>query len=234
VWIQFARGDKDQLKSFLHYDDTVLVKWITCEVMDRREFDRGQRAWAAPRDAPGLLGQGGGWSLRTPGTAHIFASWADRASYQAFMDGQHDAIAGSQAGTYASIRVRLLEHLLDIARPAGAGFPDASLLRLAHCHVRPARAAHFVSAQEAVWNPGMATAPGMLGGLFAQATDTEFLVLSMWRSAADHQRYQAKDFPRLRRQAAAAEDLAEITGDLVQIEQEWSVRPGDAVHTSPQ
>jgi hypothetical protein len=54
----------------------------------------------------------------------------------------------------------------------------------------------------------------------------------MWRSAADHQRYQAEGFPRLRRRAAAAEDLAEITGDLVEIEHEWSVHPSDADHTS--
>lgn len=210
-------------RRFPPYDGTVLVKWITCEVVDRSGFDRGQRAWAALQGAPGFLGQGGGWSCQDPGTAHLFASWADRASYQAFMDGQHDDIAAAQAGTYAGIGVRVLEHRLDVGRPVSPGFPGASLLRLAYCHVRPGRIGHFISAQAGVWNPGMASAPGMLGGVFAQAADTEFLVLSMWRSPADHEKYRAERFAGLRRRAAATEDLTDVAGDLVEVERTWSV-----------
>ena len=199
------------------------MKWITCEVVDRPGFDSGQRAWAALQGAPGFLGQGGGWSCQDPGTAHLFASWANRASYQAFMDGQHDDIAAAQAGTYAGIGVRVLEHRLDVGRPVRPGFPGASLLRMAYCHVRPERTGHFISAQADVWTPGMASAPGMLGGVFAQAAGTEFLVLSTWRSPADHEKYRAERFTDLRRRAAATEDLTDVAGDLVEVERAWSV-----------
>lgn len=63
----------------------------------------------------------------------------------------------------------------------------------------------------------------MLGGVFAQAADTEFLVLSMWRSPADHEKYRAERFAGLRRRAAATEDLTDVAGDLVEVERAWSV-----------
>jgi hypothetical protein len=74
-----------------------------------------------------------------------------------------------------------------------------------------------------VRNPGMAGAPGMLDGVFAQAVGPEFLVLSTWTSPADHEKYRAERFTGPRRRAAAAEDLADVAGYLVQVERAWSV-----------
>jgi heme-degrading monooxygenase HmoA len=201
----------------------MLVKWITCAVVDRPGFDRRQRRWEALRTVPGFLGQVGGWSVRDPATAHLFAFWAGRTEHQRFLAGPHDGLAAAQAGTYAEIKVRLFDRRLDIGEPFRPEFSRAGQLRLAHCLVHPLRVEHFTDAQVRVWNPGMGSAPGMLGGVFAQAGEAEFLVWSMWASAADHEAYRVERFAELRRRAGAAEDLAEVVGDLVEVEPAWSV-----------
>ncbi len=201
----------------------MLIKWIKCRVPDPAAFDRGQRAWVELRGLPGFLGQGGGWSRRESGLAHIFGCWADRRSYNEFMAGEHDRIAPAQAGTYHQITVDIFEHRLDIAEQFPADFADASLMRLAHGVVRPGHQAHAMRAQAEVWNPGMAGAPGMLRGVFAQRDESQFLVLSMWRSATDHERYLSERYPELRRRSGAADDLNSITGDVIDLEPSWSV-----------
>lgn len=203
----------------------VLVKWIRCSVVDRERFDRGQRTWTAVAGRPGFLGQGGGWSTRRIGTAHVFGCWTGRTAYDAFMADAHDEFALDQVGSYADIDVRLFEHRLDIGGRFAPTFAGAAVLRLAHCHVHADRVAHFVAAQREVWNPGMGTASGFLRGGFGRRGENEFLVLSMWRSDADHAGYREDQFPELRRRSDASRDLATIEGDLIQVEPAWSVEP---------
>ena len=64
-------------------------------------------------------------------------------------------------------------------------------MRVAHCRVREDRVEHFALMQEKVWNPAMAGSPGMLRGVFGEAPGSEFLVLSMWQSAAEHGKYRS-------------------------------------------
>jgi hypothetical protein len=119
--------------------------------------------------------------------------------------------------------VGIFDHRLDIGERFPADFAGASLVRLAHCHVRANRQAHFMRAQAEVWNPGMAEAPGMRSGVFAQRGESDFLVLSLWQSAVDHERYLNERFPGLRQRSGAADDLDNITGDLVDLEPAWTV-----------
>jgi heme-degrading monooxygenase HmoA len=203
----------------------MLVKWITCAVVDRPGFDRGQRRWEALRTVPGFVGQVGGWSARDPATAQVFAVWTSRSEHARFLAGPHDDLAVEQVGTYARIQVRLFDHRLDIGEPFRPGCSRVARLRVAHCLVHRQRVEHFKDAQVRVWNPGMGSAPGMRGGVFAQAAEAEFLVLSMWASAADHDLYRTQRFAELRRRAGAAEDLAKIVGDLVEVEPAWSLTP---------
>jgi len=186
-------------------------------------FEHGQRAWAALRGVPGFLGQGGGWSRRDPGVAHVFGCWADQSSYESFMAETHDGIADAQAGTYHSIEVRLFQHLMDIGERFSADFADASLVRLAHCHVKADRQAHFIGAQAEIWNPGVTRAPGMRRGMFGKRGEAEFLVLSLWESMTDHEHYLNEHFPKLRERSGAADDLDSVTGDLVYLESAWTV-----------
>jgi heme-degrading monooxygenase HmoA len=135
----------------------------------------------------------------------------------------HDRIGAAQLNTYQAVDVLLFEHRLDIGERFPADFAGASLVRLAHCHVKANRQAHFIRAQSEVWNPGMTGAPGMCRGVFAQRGETEFLVLSLWRSAVDHEHYLSDRFPGLRQRSAAADDLDSITGDLIDLEPAWTV-----------
>lgn len=204
----------------------MLIKWVTCRVLDRAAFDQGQRAWSALHGRPGFHSQGGGWSLREPDLAHLFACWADRAGYEHWMAREHDRFAAAQTGTYRAVRARLFEHRLPIGLGVPLDFTGASLVRVAHCHVRAGRRAHFVDAQATVWNPGMGTAPGLRHGSFAERDGSEFLVLSLWRSPADHDHYRAERFPALHRRSAAAGDLTSVGGDSVVVEPAWTVSAG--------
>jgi hypothetical protein len=203
-----------------------LVKWVRCRVIDSERFDAGQRAWSDLGGQPGFLGQAGGWSSRESDVAHVFGCWADRPTYDTFMADDHDRIAGRQVGSYTEIDVRLFEHRLDVGPPLALGIAAGTALRLAHCHVHDDRVAHFTAAQAKVWNPGMGTATGMLGGSFGQRDETEFLVLSAWRTFADHERYVADRFPDLRRRAEAGRDLVSIRGDLISLQPAWTVAAG--------
>ncbi|GIF08413.1 hypothetical protein Asi03nite_59510 [Actinoplanes siamensis] len=155
--------------------------------------------------------------------AQIFGFWSDPPAYRAFMDCAHDRIAAAQTGTYDDLRVRVLEQRRGIAAGLPAGLDGSSLLRLAHCQVRERRRDHFIRAQVEVWNPGMAASRGMRGSIFAESAEADFLVLSAWNTAEDHQLYLDERFERLHAAAEADADLDAVTGDVVDLEPGWTV-----------
>ncbi|MEU3351234.1 YdbC family protein [Streptomyces sp. NPDC037389] len=201
----------------------MLVKWIRCTVVDRRGFERGQRKWAGLLGEPGFRGQGGGWSRARPGVVHLFGFWESRSFYDSFMARSHDRLAAAQAGTFRNVQVRLFEHRFDVKVGFRPQFGDADVMRFAHCRVHEDRVEHFTLMQEKVWNPAMAGSPGMLRGVFGEAPGPEFLVLSMWNSGAEHGKYREDRVERLALRAQTEADVAAITGDVVQIEQAWTV-----------
>ncbi|MER7758954.1 YdbC family protein [Streptomyces sp. NPDC097619] len=201
----------------------MLVKWIRCTVVDRRGFERGQRKWAGLPGEPGFRGQGGGWSRARPGVAHVFAFWESRSFYDSFMARSHDRLAASQAGTFKNARVTLFDHRFDVKTGFSPQFSDADLLRVAHCRVREGRLEHFALMQEKVWNPAMAGSPGMLRGLFGEAPGREFMVLSMWNSAAEHGKYRQERIERLSLRAHTEADVEALAGDVIDLERSWTV-----------
>ncbi|MFI0777238.1 YdbC family protein [Streptomyces sp. NPDC021212] len=201
----------------------MLVKWIRCTVVDRPGFERGQRKWAGMPGEPGFRGQGGGWSRGRPNVAHIFAFWESRAFYDSFMARSHNRLAAAQSGTYRNMQVRLFEHRFDVKVGFQPRFHDADVLRVAHCRVHADRVDHFTLVQEKVWNPAMAGSPGMLRGVFGEAPGNEFLVLSMWDSAAEHGKYRVERVERLGLRAQTEADVAAIAGDVVGVESAWTV-----------
>ncbi|MDG9703407.1 YdbC family protein [Streptomyces sp. DH37] len=202
----------------------MLVKWMRCTVVDRRGFERGQRKWAGLLGEPGFRAQGGGWSRSRPGVAHLFGFWESRAFYDSFMARSHDRLAASQNGTYKGAQTRLFEYRFDVKVGFRPQFTDADLLRVAHCRVRRERIEHYTLMQEKVWNPAMAGSPGMLRGVFAQAqAEDEFLVLSMWDSAAEHGKYRTERIERLALRAQLGADVAAVDGDVIDLEPGWTV-----------
>ncbi|MGY1456936.1 YdbC family protein [Streptomyces sp. SS8] len=202
----------------------MLVKWMRCTVVDRRGFERGQRKWAGLLGEPGFRAQGGGWSRSRPGVAHLFGFWESRAFYDSFMARSHNRLAASQNGTHKDAQVRLFEYRFDVKVGFRPQFTDADLLRVAHCRVRPDRIEHYTLMQEKVWNPAMAGSPGMLRGVFAQAqAEDEFLVLSMWDSAAEHGKYRTERIERLALRAQLGADVTAVGGDVIDLEPSWTV-----------
>ncbi len=86
---------------------------------------------------------------------------------------------------------------------------------------------HFVDMQEEVWNPGMQKSEGMLGGTFAlsQKYSNDFLVLTGWESADDHQHYMGTNFPELLKTANPKNDVLNLTGGQFKVEEAWRVCP---------
>lgn len=225
------------------YHVAVLVKWMRCTVVDRPGFLRGQRRWAGLLGEPGFRAQGGGWGRSGTDVVHLFGFWDSRAFYDSFMARSHDRLHAAQAGTYKDLQVRLFEYRFDIKTGFTPDFTDADLLRVAHCKVRPERSEHYTQMQEKVWNPAMAGSPGMLRGIFAQAQpqmqsqahapgegeaeeqagEDEFLVLSMWNSTAEHGKYRSDRVERLALRAQAGADLADVDGDVIDLEPDWTV-----------
>ena len=201
----------------------MLVKWFRCRVVDRTAFERGQRAWGALLGEPGFRGQGGGWGRGRLDEAHVFCFWESRHHYDMFMAGPHDGLAAAQNGTYDRADVRLFEERQEIKVGFRADFTDADRLRVAHCRVRPAQVEHFTLMQEKVWNPAMAGSPGMLRGLFAEGAGSEFLVLSMWDSAAERAKYRDAAVGRLEARASLDADVLSVGGDVVDVAESWTV-----------
>ncbi|MEV6107194.1 YdbC family protein [Streptomyces sp. NPDC051940] len=201
----------------------MLVKWMRCTVVDRRGFERAQRKWAGLLGEPGFRGQGGGWSRSREGVAHVFGFWESRALYDSFMARSHDRLAAAQVGTYRDLRVRLFERVHDVKVGFEPRFGDADVLRVAHTRIKPDRVENFTLMQEKVWNPAMAGSPGMLRGVFGRAPGDEFLVLSMWNSAAEHGKYRVERIERLGLRAQTAADVAALAGDVVNVDPGWTV-----------
>ncbi|MDT0305629.1 DUF4937 domain-containing protein [Streptomyces sp. DSM 44917] len=202
----------------------MLVKWMRCTVVDRVGFERAQRKWAGLLGEPGFRAQGGGWSRTRPNVVHLFSFWESRAFYDSFMARSHDRLAAAQSGAVQDTRSLLFQYRFDVKMGFEPRFTDADLLRVAHCRVHKERAEHFALMQEKVWNPAMAGSPGMLRGVFAEAEpESEFLVLSMWDSAAERAKYRTERVERLALRAQTGADVAAIAGDVIDMEPGWTV-----------
>lgn len=195
----------------------MLAKWITCDVPahTRDRFAAAQQRWSVIADQPGLIGQVGGWDSQT-GRAHVLALWTDTDSHQAFLRNRHDSIA--DAGGDTGIAVALGEVVLTMP---GATAMSGGLLRVADCHLAVGAEEHFLAVQREVWAPAMATA-GVLGGVLVRPAARHYLVATFWPDVETHREY-AEQVPGLRAQAAADDDIASMSGHVLELEPAWRV-----------
>jgi uncharacterized protein YeaO (DUF488 family) len=208
----------------------VLVKWVQCRVPPNRRlaFGAAQAGWSRLSGEAGLVGQLGGWDVRSPEMACLVAIWRSRSEYETFMARRHDELvaATDQAGTYSAVDTAVGDVLLVMpgtsASPAEA-LVAAGLVRVADCRVRAERTDHFRSAQERIWVPGMAESEGMLGGWFSDLSGGRFLVTTLWKDPDCHAAYVADRLPELRERAEVDGDVEELTGRVLPIEPSWRV-----------
>ncbi|MBT9584736.1 DUF4937 domain-containing protein [bacterium] len=209
-----------------------LLKWITCVVASGRErqFATAQSKWSVISSAPGLVGQFGGWDAKRAGIALIASLWGDRDSYTHFMNEIHDAVTDSnrQSGTYSDIAVEFFRPILSMPgqyQDLVTSVPHGKFLRAADCRVKEERTQHFLEVQTAVWIPAMSRSRGMLGGDFHvdEADESHFLVVTLWDSEENHEKYSRESVPKLRRQADVSKDLVGLIGSAVALENAWKV-----------
>lgn len=212
----------------------MLLKLIRCRVGEasRAAFARGQSQWAALAACDGFRGQVGGWCLSESELAVIVALWRDETSYEQFLRGVHDPIfdASGQRDSFDSIDVSLWEPVLPISGVTPSmveALPHAGAVRIARCQVHPDRHEPFFETQRGIWNPGMESMPGMLGGDLLRSTSaaSAFLVCTCWANRDAYDVYLRTIFPTLRARANVERDCAEVTGWVVGVEATWRVLP---------
>ena len=158
--------------------------------------------------------------------------WQDESHYQQFMKQQHDKIVrhNDQMNTYDSIDVSLLTPTYDMPgcrESMMASLQDACALRIADCFVKPECEEHFVEMQHEIWIPGMCKADGMLAGVFSKVEHepSRYMVTTLWESVEAHNAYSEKILPSLRSKSKVSEDVAQIVGGIVPLNQDWLVLP---------
>lgn len=209
----------------------MLIKWILCNVPEKKKalFSQAQKQWDALKSLDGFLGQIGGWDINNSLKAGIISFWRDRGSYQLFMDHKHDEIfaANKQKNTYDSISVEIYEKKIDIngqdiTRFLGKG----KIIRIASCIVQDEKEEYFELMQKEIWNKGMSKSNGMLAGVFCKGEKNnrnKYLVVSLWKNEISHQKYVENTLPTLIEQSKTKEDLIQISGALIKVEEAWSI-----------
>lgn len=205
-------------------------KFIRCSVTPslRRKFSRAQDSWRVTANSTGFLNQCGGWDAKT-GDAVVLSSWTDRASISKFMKESHGEIEemSKQRETYTKCAISYLHDVLEIPAYDASPQSDAELVRIASCDLRPDSTQRFVEIQDTIWNPGMNSCEGMLGGVLMKDNTVEnrYLAVSFWKRVEDHLRYVNGVFPSLSQSANITEHLKSITSYRVLIERDWQIHP---------
>jgi len=205
----------------------MLLKTIYCKVEEEKKelFSNAQGKWRDIRHQDGFHGQFGGWY---EDEACVFTLWEDRSAYQSFMNGAHDIIYlnSNQEDTFLSCEIELFQTLYDITdMPMKDVVTDGSFVRVAICDVMAGMEKQFLHKQETIWNKGMETAKGMLGGVVGKSLKTEnrYIVLTYWKDEMAHQNYVEEIFPELYKLANIHEDLKDIRGKQAVCKEEWLV-----------
>jgi len=208
------------------------LKWIVCEVEDgnRDAFSLAQAKWIETKNTKGFLGQVGGWNLHNSNEACILSFWDDKDSLLYFMENIHDKIFNNskQEKTYKSIFVNYFNlkfNMLGGKIDLTERIKDAKFLRIADCKVKPERANHFENVQNSVWMHGMKESKGMLGGEFSTSENESYryLVSTLWDDVENHSNYVKNSLPILRNKSDVENDLQNITGKQILLENSWSI-----------
>ncbi|MGR3762989.1 YdbC family protein [Rossellomorea sp. NS-SX7] len=210
----------------------MIIKRIICKVNESKKeaFFDSQKQWRSLSEVKGFLGQLGGWNTADPLTACIYAFWKTQREYDVFMEEVHDGIVdrSGQIDTYESIEVSFFQEKLEIPGME-AGMSEfvarTNYIRATLPQAKEEAVQRFTDMQAKVWNPGMQKSEGMLGGTFAfsQKQRNLCLVLTGWKSEADHRGYMEERFPDLLKTADPQRDVIGLTGEQCKVEEAWRV-----------
>ncbi|HDX9578603.1 TPA: YdbC family protein [Bacillus pseudomycoides] len=206
----------------------MLIKSIICKVSDEKKelFSAAQEQWSDLKSLDGFYGQIGGWD---ESEACILSLWENMKMYQSFMNESHDKIFydNNQESTYTSCETELYQSLFDITDTSFIeALAHGSFLRVAICDVKQESEKQFLHMQETVWNPGMARAEGMMGGVVGKSLSSKrYIVLSVWKDVAAHKQYVKEMFPQLQHIANPSQQVLHMEGKQITLVSSWSVLP---------
>ena len=210
----------------------MIVKWITCEVPDekREQFSAAQEKWTKLKEAPGFIGQVGGWDSIYPEKAYIIAFWEDEHSITEFMNELHDSLIAEsgQNNTYEKLKTNYFnsQTLLEgEAESITDAIENSYFLRVADCIVRSDGTRHFEDVQTSVWLPGFKKADGMQSGMFSkgQGDQNRYHLSVFWDYKTSNKTFEEKELLSLRKIAAVNEDILSLDLTLVDLEETWKV-----------
>ncbi len=137
----------------------------------------------------------------------------------------HDPIAAkaNQSGTYSSINVSYLNHVMDIPAYHNSTIFKSQFVRIADCKIHEGKEREFLDVQNSVWNKGMSSVKGMLGGYVwnFEKEPLRYLVTTFWESKAMHEFYMHEYFPELKSSAHIETHISEVKGTAALIENNW-------------
>ncbi|MCL1080281.1 DUF4937 domain-containing protein [Parashewanella spongiae] len=200
------------------------AKLIKCDVLpDKKEqFSIGQQCWEETANAKGFIKQLGGWD---GDQAIIFALWNDKNSVEQFMQTLHDSIAAkaNQVNTYSSSNVSYLNHAMNIPAYHNSIISKSQFIRIADCTIHEGKEREFLDVQNNVWNKGMSSVRGMLGGYVwsFEKEPLRYLVSTFWSSEAAHGHYMREYFPVLKSVASVETYFTELSSNSVLVENNW-------------
>lgn len=210
----------------------MIIKWTVCSVpvSERRVFSYRQRDWKRMARIKGFLGRIGGWNIKNPLEACTLTFFQDMDAYQLFVDrGHSDLIRLSEsAERFSIIDSQVYQKENDIFglshEQVYASIADCGhLLKIGDCQVREEKKEDFLLMQCSVWNLGMANAPGMTTGLFAESVQdaTRYLILTRWKSRGEYQAYEEHVLPKLLNWAYDDQVEEQFQGRLIRLVEDW-------------
>ncbi|MTI32345.1 DUF4937 domain-containing protein [Xanthovirga aplysinae] len=210
------------------------VKWIVCQVEeDKKEsFSEAQVEWIKIGQSQGLMGQVGGWNKNRENEACIISFWKNKSALERFMQTLHDEVfeRNRQADFYSNISVSYFNGkmpMVGMEKSLNEVISKAQFLRIADCKVIKDRQEQFEKVQQSIWLPAMQIANGMLGGEFSVAEEesTRYLVATFWETEVLHEDYVRNILPGLRKKAGVSNNIIDLGGKGIVLEEKWRVLP---------
>jgi|GEM_PF-3120042 len=199
-------------------------------VSDKRVFSYRQQHWKNIESAEGLLGRIGGWNIKNPLEACTLTFFHDLDAYESFQEQtSHDPLKlAKTSNRLALIESQIYEKKKDIFgrlnEQVFASMKECGhLLKIGTCQIKKEKRDDFLLMQQSVWNLGMANAPGMTTGLFAESVHdaSQFLILTRWKSKGEYQAFAEHVLPKLLNWAYNEQIEEQFQGRLIRLVNEW-------------
>lgn len=210
----------------------MIIKWTVCSVpvSDHRVFSYHQHDWKKISNVKGLLGRIGGWNIKNPIEACTLTFFRDIDSYQLFLKSGYAELMhrSESAERFLFVDSHVYQKEIDIFgfshEQVFASITDCGhLLKIGDCQIREEKKEDFLLMQRSVWNLGMANAPGMTTGLFAESIQdvSRYLILTRWRNRGEYQAFEEHVLPKLLNWAYDNEVEEQFQGRLIRLVKDW-------------